>query len=152
LEIEHSLKNAGRKTIDTAQYNHNFIVIDQQVVGPDVTIRFPFTPKAERELKNGGEIRGQEITYSRELEKGQTASSLVQGFGKDSKDYDFRVENRNAGAGVRITGDRPLTKINFWSVRTVACPEPYIQLRIEPGSELHWTLRYTFYTLPPSGK
>ena len=152
LEVEHSLKNTGRKTIDTSQYSHNFIVIDQQVIGPDTSVRFPFTPKAERELKFGGEIRGQEITYSRELDKGQTSSSLLQGFSEDAKDYDIRVENRKAGAGVRITGDRPLTKINYWSVRAVASPEPYIHVRIEPGAESHWTLRYTFYTLPESGR
>jgi hypothetical protein len=150
LEIEHRLRNTGRKPIDTAQYNHNFIVIDQQITGPDTSVRFAFTPKAERELRNGGEIRGQEITYSRELEKGQTSSSLIQGFGADPKDYDVRVENRKAGAGVRITCDRPLVKINFWSVRAVASPEPYIHVRVEPGGESQWTLRYTFYTLPPS--
>jgi hypothetical protein len=150
LEIDHVLKNTGRKTIDTAQYNHNFIVIDQQVVGPDVSVQFAFSPKPESGLRNGGEIRGRELTYLQELEKGQSAASGMTGFSEDAKDYDFRVENRKAGAGVRITGDRPLSKMYYWSVRTVACPEPYIHLRIEPGSESKWKLRYEFYTLPAS--
>jgi len=148
LEIDHALKNTGRKVIDTAQYNHNFIVIDQQVVGPDVSVHFTFAPKPERELRNG-QVRGQELTYLQELQQGQSAASPITGFGEAAKDYDFRIENRKAGAGVRITGDRPLSKIYYWSIRTVACPEPYIQLRIEPGAESKWKLRYEFYTLAP---
>lgn len=150
LEIDHSLKNTGRKTIDMVQYNHNFLAIDNQVVGPDVSVRFAFDPKPTRELRNGGKIRGRELTYSQELQKGQTVSSWLEGFGEDAKDYDFRIENRQAGAGVRVSSDRPMTKLNFWSIRTVACPEPYIHVLVEPGSESHWKLRYDFYTFTPS--
>src|SRR5438093_12295428 len=49
--------------------------------------------------------------------------------------YDIRIENRKTGAGVRISGDRPLSKVVFWSIRSVACPEPYVELRIEPAQE-----------------
>jgi hypothetical protein len=60
----------------------------------------------------------------------------------------MRIENRKSGAGVRITGDRPIEKINFWSIRTVACPEPYVHMNIEPGREFKWRIGYEFYTLP----
>ncbi|HLJ17495.1 MAG TPA: hypothetical protein VKV15_23560 [Bryobacteraceae bacterium] len=148
LVIEHSLKNTGRKVIETALYDHNFFVIDREVVGPGIAVRFPFVPKPVAELKNGGEIRGQEITYSRELQKGESVFSEMQGFDDSANDYDIRIENRNSGAGVRITGDHPLAKVVFWSIRTVACPEPYIKLRIEPGHESKWRIVYDFYTLP----
>jgi hypothetical protein len=71
----------------------------------------------------------------------------IEGFGPGAADYDFRVENRKAGAGVRITGDRPLSKIVYWSIRTTLCPEPYIDIKVPPGQESRWTLRYQFYTL-----
>ena len=64
-----------------------------------------------------------------------------------SVDYDIRVENRKAGTGVRMTGDRPLARLVFWSIRTTACPEPYVKMRIEPGQEQAWTLRYELYEL-----
>ncbi len=57
------------------QYNHNFFVIDHEVVGPDMAIKFPFDPRPAQALKNGGEVRGREITYSRELEKGESVFS-----------------------------------------------------------------------------
>jgi len=152
LVIEHSLKNTGRKAIETAQYNHNFFVIDREVVGPDIAVRFPFAPKIPREFQNGGEVAGQEIKYTRELQKGESVASDVTGFGSSSKDYDIRIENRKTGAGVRISGDQPLSKVYFWSIRSVACPEPYIDLRVEPAKESKWRVAYDFYTIPPIGR
>jgi hypothetical protein len=66
------------------------------------------------------------------------------------RDYDIRIENRKTSAGVRIVGDQPLSKLVFWSIRTTLCPEPYIRMRVEPGRESKWNIRYEFYTLPPS--
>lgn len=101
LAIEHALKNTGKKIIDTVQYNHNFFVIDHEVVGPAMAIKFPFEPKPAQALKNGGEVRGREITYARELEKRESVFSEVEGYGGSAKDYDIRIENRKSGAGVR---------------------------------------------------
>ncbi len=49
--------------------------------------------------------------FLKEFAKGQTVFTEVEGFGATAKDYDFRIENRKTGAGVRITGDRPLPKL-----------------------------------------
>ena len=61
----------------------------------------------------------------------------VAGFSGDPKDYDIRVENRKTGAGVRITADRPLARLVVWSVRPTRCPEPFINVRVEPGCGVH---------------
>ena len=147
LVIEHSLKNTGQKLIETDQYNHNFFVIDNEVVGPDMSVQFAFNPKPVTPFKNDGEIRGREISYGRELQKGESVFSELEGFGGTSRDYDIRIENRKSGAGVRITGDQPLAKVVFWSIRTTACPEPYVHLNVEPGREAKWNITYQFYTL-----
>lgn len=78
----------------------------------------------------------------------QAASTLVEGFSDDPKDFDIGIENHKTGAGVRITGDRPLWRINFWSVRTTVCPEAYVEVKAEPGKETSWRLTYDFYSLP----
>jgi hypothetical protein len=152
LTIEHSLKNTGRKVIETTQYNHNFFVIDHEVVGPDVAAKFVFTPVPQRGFSNRAEVRGQQIVFPRELEGKNGVFSELGGSSKDVKDYDFRVENLKSHAGVHITSDQPLEKVNFWAIRTVAAVEPYILLRIEPGKISRWTVRYDFYALPPQGK
>ena len=34
---------------------------------------------------------------------------------------------------MHVTGDRPLAKLLFWSAWKTVCPEPYIDMRVEPG-------------------
>jgi hypothetical protein len=147
LVIEHRLTNTGRRPIETEQYNHNFFVIDGHHVGPGVSIAFPFEPRPTMELKGLAEIRANRLVFLRDVLPDEFIWTLLEGYGAQAKDYDLRIENRDAGAGVRIVGDRPLSKLAFWSIRTVACPEPYVQLSIDPGQEERWRLSYTFYDL-----
>lgn len=141
--IVHVLKNTGAKSIDTLVYNHNFFVIDNEVVGPDMAIKFAWVPKPDKPFANGGEIQGDEIRYANELQTGQTVAADLSGFGP----FDMRIENRKSHAGVRITGDQPLTKLYFWSIRTVACPEPYVHISVPPKQQMKWQIRYDLYTL-----
>ena len=53
LELVHSLKNIGEKKIAGNVYDHNFFVIDHQPIGPDISLKFGFTPKL-----GGGRGRG----------------------------------------------------------------------------------------------
>jgi len=146
--LEHVLRNTGTRVIETDQYNHNFFVIDDTTTGPGVSIVFPFQPKAARDLEGKAQIRGHALQFLRELNPGgESVSTEIEGFGSTAADYDFRIEKRKAGAGVRIRGDQPLSKIFFWSIRTVACPEPYIHLRVEPGQEARWTITYELYEI-----
>ena len=148
LTLEHSLRNTGRRTIETAVYDHNFFVIDGQPTGPESVVRFPFEARATKSLQDLAEMRSGQLVYLKELAKGQSVFTELEGFGSTAQDYDIRLENKTAGAGVRITGDRPIAKLVFWSIRTTFCPEPYIDLKIEPGGESAWKISYEFYTLP----
>jgi hypothetical protein len=148
MTLEHSLRNTGKKAIETAVYDHNFFVIDGQPTGPESVVRLPFDAHATQDLKGLAEVRSKELVYKQELEKGQSVFTELEGFGTTPRDYDIRLENRKAGAGVRITGDKPITKLVFWSIRTTFCPEPYIEMSIDPGKESTWKITYEFYTLP----
>lgn len=141
--IEHVLKNTGEKAIDTQVYNHNFFVIDHEVVGPDMAIRFAWTPQPTPPFKNGDEVSGQGIRYSRELQPGESDESDLGGFGA----YDFRIENRKALAGVHVTSDQPLTKLHYWAIRTVACAEPYVHIAVAPKHAVKWQIRYVTYAI-----
>jgi hypothetical protein len=118
--------------------------MDHQVVGPDISVRFAFTPVASRDMKYGARVEDHAIVYTRELEEKQAASADITGFGKDARDYDIQVKNARLGTEVRIRGDRPLERMYFWSIRSVACPEPYVHLSLAPGEARHWTIRYEF--------
>ena len=94
------------------------------------------------------EIQNNRIVFRRELVKGETTyCGGLQGFSNSAEDYNIKVENHKTGAGVRITCDRPLLKMVFWSCPTTLCPEPYIQIKVEPGQEFSWKIFYEFYTV-----
>jgi hypothetical protein len=145
MVLDHTLKNIGRRLIETPVYAHNFLVMDDRPSGPDYVIRVPFEIQPARDRLGVLEIRGKELVFARELEKDERAMISVAGFSGDSKDYDIRVQNRKTGAGVRITADRPLARLMVWSVRPTLCPEPFINVRAEPGTEFTWRISYEFY-------
>jgi hypothetical protein len=134
-------------------YNHNFLVLDHQPPGPDFSISVPFKilpiqPPDERLAK----IQENRIVYAKALENEEVVEIPFRGFGATSKDYDIRIENRKVGAGMRIHGDRPLSYVNFWSMRNVLAMEPFIAMTIAPGSEFTWKASYVYYTLSPTRK
>ena len=153
LVIAHSLKNTGPKQIQTNVYNHNFLVLDKQAPGPDFEISFPFQLKAQREpAKELGEIRGNELVYAKTLDKQDRLSTSMTGFSDSAKDYNIRVENKKVGAGVHITGDRPLTRIGYWSIKTVLAVEPYHDVVVDPGKDMTWAYTYDYYTTDSAKK
>ena len=145
LVIDHELENTGTKAIATSVYNHNFFTLDRRLTGPDVVIRFAFEPKADRPLGAGAEIRGRELVYTKELGPKENAFAELSGFGPTAAHNSFEIENRATGAGVRITGDRPIQKLIFWSAIKTVCPEPYIDASVQPGQTSTWRITYTFY-------
>ena len=44
-----------------------------------------------------------------------------------------------------ITGDRPLSNLALWSIRSVMALEPFIAIAVEPGNEFAWTYVYRYY-------
>jgi hypothetical protein len=147
LVITHSLKNTGNQLISTTQFNHNFFVMDGKVSGPGITVKFPFDLKVVGDFRGMLEGKGRELTYLKELTGNQSAQSLLQGYGDTAKDHEIVIENKLAGAGVKITGDKSLVRLNFSTRKETVCPEPYIQLRIPSGKAEKWETRYQFYTL-----
>jgi hypothetical protein len=145
LVIEHRLKNTGKQVIATSVYNHNFFVMDGQPSGPEFTVKFPFALKAVADISASAVVKDKELTYIRELPTGQSVFTELQGYGPTSKDYDIRVENSKANIGAHIVGDRPLSKLLFWSIRTTLCPEAYISMQVEPGGTSQWKITYDFY-------
>lgn len=133
LIIEHRLDNDGNNTIETKVFNHNFFVIDKQNIGPDFIVKFPFT--IEGDVSRLGDcakiVNGNEIGFVKELgEKDHPFIEKLSGFGPTNSDYNITVENSKTGAGVRITCDRPLSNVVFWSAIKTLSPEPYIDVNV----------------------
>lgn len=149
LILEHSLKNTGTKQIETSVYDHNFFLIDKELTGPNIKIKFPFDITGTgKGLGSFAEMKNKEINYNRTLADTENVYiGALNGYGNTPEDYDFRIENHRSMAGVRIKADKPLDKLVFWACQTVSCPEPYIHIKIEPGEEFKWKINYEFYEL-----
>jgi hypothetical protein len=170
LVIRHSLKNTGKRRIETNVYDHNLWLLDQQPVGPGLALRMPFALSVTEARRVGpvntgdgrsqdgqsldgqgrnvvAAIRDSQIVFLQKLARREDCYAVLHGYGDSAKDYAINIENRHTGAGIRIEGDRPLSRLVFWSSSTIACPEPYIHVRIDPGEVFTWTIRYEFYTI-----
>jgi hypothetical protein len=146
MVLEHTLKNTGKKAIASSVYNHNFLALDQKPAGPGYSIAFPFDIQTKNpETGDLAEVRGKQIVYKKALTGTDRVMTLIEGFGDSASDYDFRIESTSAGVGMRVTGDRPLSRAMLWSIRAVVSVEPYIDIDIEPGAEFTWKQDYTFY-------
>jgi hypothetical protein len=146
--IERSLKNTGKRKIASTVYDHNFMVIDKQPPGPDFTFKVPFqihSPGPPN--KDLAEVRENEVVYKKQLSGKDQAVVPIEGFGNDAKDTEIVIENKKVGAGVKISGDRPLIRDLLWSIRTVLADEPYIAIDIEPGSTFTWKNTFDYYLM-----
>jgi hypothetical protein len=148
MVLDHSLRNTGKRVIETSVYNHNFLYLNRLSPGPDFSITVPFRIRgAQPSASSAAYVRDNRISFSRELSGEDRVYLDIKGFGTDPKDYDIRIENRSVGLGVRITGDRPLSRMALWAIRAPLSIEPFIDIKIEPGEEFTWQIQYEFYTV-----
>lgn len=149
LVIEHTLKNTGKRPIESNVYNHNFVVLDKQPPGPDFKVKLPFVIQPTRPPnKSLIDVHGDEMVYAKTLVGQDQAVVQFKGFGDNASDTEMIFENKKVGAGMRVTGDRPLIRDMLWSIRTVLAIEPYIAINIQPGAEFTWKNQTEYYTMP----
>jgi hypothetical protein len=144
LVIEHHLKNTGSKAINTSVYDHNFLRLVQGNAGIQVTFPFPPTVATNPPPPDLMRVEGKTLTYLRPMKLKERISFLVTGFGSSSSDYDIAIRDTAGGGGVTIEGDRPITRLNIFSIDKVQSVEPYIAIDLAPDQEKSWKYTYTF--------
>jgi len=70
----------------------------------------------------------------------------VEGFGATPKGLrtsgsENRKEEMGSGSGATRRSSKLVLLVH---IRTTFCPEPYIDMRIEPGAESKWKITYEF--------
>jgi hypothetical protein len=142
LVLEHTLRNTGTTPLDTQVFNHDFYMLDDQPTSPDLSVTFPFVVEPQSDWRGPGEIHGKELVYQKELLPRITVSGELRGYADTAADNDFIVADRKTGARVHQSGDRPLSRLYFWSIRTTVCPEAYVHIHADPGKEDSWKISY----------
>lgn len=150
MVLEHSLRNLGKLPIRSNVYGHNFLALDSRPPGPDFVITFPFEIKSTRPPSaDSAQISGRRFLYLKPLKDQDRVSASIEGFGAEPGDHEFQIENKRAGAGMRVAGNKPLARVALWSIRTVLAVEPFIDISVDPNGHFDWTVTYDYYTLEP---
>jgi hypothetical protein len=170
LTIAYHLENRGIKPIHTHEYCHNFTAVDNQPVGPDYCLRFPypvilrpnyesfrgFLPPLLRRITPGfilqmlvkRMVKTSVLTVS-ENEIGWKATPVGAffchplGFFKTDK-AQWELTHAPSGVRVREYDDFSPARIALWGTRHVVSPEVYIDIDLEAGQSQTWTRRYEF--------
>jgi hypothetical protein len=153
FRIVHAFKNTGDKQIETDVYNHNFLNVDGDPVGPNYRFEFPFTPTAaesKERFREVVELTGKELRFTKPLDKGSAWVALA-GF-DDKTPSGFVFRHLPSKIKVTVTGQfptksvAPLSRFNFWATKLAACPEPFHVIRVKPGETAKWGWEYRFET------
>lgn len=148
--LSRRLRNTGTRPITTDEYDHNFTIIDDDPVGPDYRVHFPFAAAGKQSMHGLAEVSGHEILFRKPLREtagsGDQVYTEVTGFAATAADNEFTIENTRTGASVRVRGDRPLARLALWAIRAPLSIEPFIDIDLEPGAEFTWRITYDFYS------
>jgi hypothetical protein len=148
LTIDYALSNKGTKSIATTEYVHNFLSIDNHFVGPGYELRLAKSVQLKAELDPSKrkvlDIHGNTIGWCKPVEK--VFYAVWDGFGSVTPFY-WELVHREAGAGVRESGDKPAIRIALWGESHVLSPEVFVDVKIDPGETMRWSRTYTFFTL-----
>lgn len=144
LTIEYLLENVGSQPMNLVEYNHNFVCIDNQKIGPGYRLTLPYSPEIEKtpeilSVQNG------EITWKYIPGEGEAFFCLPKGFDKVSP-HRWELVHEPSGVGMRETDDFPVDHLALWGMNHVVSPEVFIRLNLAPGESKKWSRRYEFFS------
>ncbi len=147
--INYRLKNTGSKTIVTNEYNHNFIAINEDLVGDTYILKFPFDIKPELfgatvNTEDKVEIGQREIRCHNTPNKQFFFSNLSGG---EKIAASWEIINLKSKIGIRETGSFETSNVNLWGWKHVISPELFFAIDIKPGEELKWARTYDVFEL-----
>ena len=143
--IHHKLQNQGEKIIETDQFNHNFFMIDGEKSGTAFQLSFPYEIISGDDPKGIVELKGKDLTFIKDIERGEHVFLVLEGFGEEMKDHQVKVVNRESGAGVSFSVDKSLQRMVFWACETTLSPENFISISVKPGEVDNWTSTYNLF-------
>jgi hypothetical protein len=172
LEIAYRMENVGSKTIDTNEYYHNFMGIDQHPVGPEYQLHFPFKIQLEdftaayrqflppllRKILPGfllGILLKRAAAPGNKYVKVEGADfnflATPQspfyfrplGFSKTDS-YQWELTHLPSGVKMREYDDFAPSRIAVWGTTHVVSAEIFVDIIVNPGEVKTWTRKYEF--------
>jgi hypothetical protein len=149
FSVNYSLENTGEKDIITNEYTHNFIAFNQKLMGPNYTLKFPFTvnPVLFREKVNPQEkvaFSGREVQFKSQPKEPFFFSQLN---GSQSVKANWELHHRKSKFSLSETGDFNTQKVNLWGNQHVVSPELFFEIALKPGQVVKWSRNYQVFSV-----
>ncbi|MEX2606775.1 MAG: hypothetical protein WD708_05470 [Kiritimatiellia bacterium] len=145
--ISRVLTNTGTKPIVTSWYNHNFVVIDGQPVGPDLKIRLPFEIKNPQVVQDVVDVRPEGIGFLGPYRPDVGYGASIEGDLTTLRHAPMTFVNTRSGAGLKVGFDFTPVKLNFYGIGKAICLEPFLEIHLDPGESFAWQNPYHFFSL-----
>ncbi len=143
LIIKYKLENTGDKKIETTEYAHNFININDTNIGSDYTVKFPYNIK-NNNLEEIFKVNDNQLTWKRTADANNQFYADIEGF-ENTENHWWKIINQSSGLGIKETNDFPAVKMAIWGKAHVVSPETFIKIDVAPGDVQEWTRRYTLF-------
>lgn len=148
-KINYYLENIGDHEIITNEYVHNFLLFNQQSIGTDYQLNFPFEIKPELFIEtvnpeNKVVIGKDTIRFDAALTRDFFFSNLS---GNELVKAHWEIINIKQNLGMSETGDFKTNAINLWGVPHVMCPELFININLKPKKFKEWSRTYSVFKL-----
>ena len=140
ITVSHILFNTGVKPIFSNTYCHNYFLFDKDHAGINYTLKFTNPIEELDSFKDKASIEENSFRLLNNL----TGSKPVAGAVNVGKKYEFAISNSKTGTKVHVTGDNPLSSFFIYITPPAFCPEPMIDLNINPGQKQEWNNHYCF--------
>lgn len=145
FSIHYNLKNKGEKNIVTDEYGHNFTAVNNEEIGENYTLTFPF------------EIKPENFTESVNPEKKVCFNKNQIGFlsvpneefffsnlsGGRMETAQWELTNHASGIAISESGNFQTDKVNLWGSKHVISPELFFKISLQPGESVQWQRTYT---------
>ncbi len=147
--IKYFLQNTGEKDIITNEYVHNFTAINNDLIGPNYVLKFPFQIKPYL----FDETVNPELKVDIGLNKIKFNSSPKEQFffsnlsGNKKVNAKWELENVASNIGISESCSFQTKKVNLWGWRHVISPELFFNIFIKPGKSAEWSRNYKVYKL-----
>jgi len=118
--------------------------VDRDLVGPNYEFGLRFqvsVPESRERFRELVELDGTKVKDRKPLDTGSVFAGLT-GFDPEDRRPAVYFRHSKSGVWILVVGSKPLSKFNFWAVKTTACPEPFHALTLKPGEGTEWEWRY----------
>lgn len=144
FKIHYYLENIGQENIITNEYVHNFLLFNNQSIGTEYQLNFPFEIKPDLFIETVNPekkvvIGNSTISFNGSPNRDFFFSNLS---GNKRVNAQWALMNTKLSLGISETGDFKSKCINLWGVPHVICPEIFYQINLKPKEIKTWSRTY----------